>query len=101
MIEPTETESKAALDRFVEVMTLIAREAADDPQKLLDAPHTTPVRRIDEVKAAREPNVRWKTLKRDSSVIASPPQADEAISREKDALRLLRRSSAERTRSSQ
>lgn len=68
MIEPTETESKAALDRFIEVMTEIAGEAAKDPQKLIDAPHTTPVRRIDEVKAAREPNVRWKRS-------AAPPKS--------------------------
>lgn len=60
MIEPTETESKSALDSFIRAMKLIAREAREDPEKLRRAPTTTPVRRLDEVKAAREPNLRWK-----------------------------------------
>ncbi len=54
MIEPTETESKQTLDRFVEVMLKIADEAHNDPQLLHDAPHNTPVSRLDEVKAARD-----------------------------------------------
>lgn len=54
LIEPTETESKETLDRFVEVMLTIADEAATNPELLHDAPHTTPVRRVDEVKAAKE-----------------------------------------------
>lgn len=54
MIEPTETESKATLDAFVETMCQIAREARESPEMLREAPHTTPVRRLDEVKAARE-----------------------------------------------
>jgi glycine dehydrogenase subunit 2 len=54
MIEPTETESKQTLDRFVEVMLKIADEAHNDPQLLRDAPHHTPVSRLDEVKAARD-----------------------------------------------
>ena len=53
MIEPTETESKQTLDRFAEVMLKIADEAHNDPQLLHDAPHHTPVSRLDEVKAAR------------------------------------------------
>ncbi len=60
MIEPAETETKAALDRFIEVMREIAREAAADPEILHDAPHSTPVRRVDEVKAARNPILRWQ-----------------------------------------
>jgi glycine dehydrogenase subunit 2 len=60
MIEPTETESKETLDRFVDVMARIAREAEENPQVLLDAPVTTPVRRIDEVRAARQPDLRWR-----------------------------------------
>ena len=71
MVEPTETEAKATLDRFVEVMAEIAREAQTHPEKLLEAPLTTPVRRINEVKAAREPNVRWKKEAAGPSVIAS------------------------------
>jgi glycine dehydrogenase subunit 2 len=54
MIEPTETESKQTLDSFVEAMRQIAVEAAEDPALLQTAPHTTPVRRLDEVKAARD-----------------------------------------------
>ena len=59
MIEPTETESIEVLDRFVEVMQTIAREARESPQTLKQAPSATPVRRIDEVLAARKPVVRW------------------------------------------
>ena len=54
MIEPTETESKQSLDSFVDAMLKIAEEAHDNPSILMDAPHTTPVGRLDEVKAARE-----------------------------------------------
>jgi glycine dehydrogenase subunit 2 len=58
MIEPTETEPKERLDGFVHAMKEIAREAADDPDTLHSAPHSRPVRRLDEVKAAKEPVVR-------------------------------------------
>lgn len=54
MIEPTETESKETLDRFVEVMLKIAEEAHSKPELLHEAPHHTPVKRMDEVKAARD-----------------------------------------------
>ena len=57
MIEPTETESKATLDTFIEVMIEAALAAQTNPQLLLDAPVTTPVGRLDETKAAREQNV--------------------------------------------
>src|SRR5262249_17994276 len=60
MIEPTETESKETLDQFCEAMITIAREAETNPQAVLDAPRTTPVRRLDQTKAAREPNLRWR-----------------------------------------
>ncbi|NLO92302.1 MAG: aminomethyl-transferring glycine dehydrogenase subunit GcvPB [Elusimicrobia bacterium] len=59
MIEPTETESKAALDSFVQAMTEIYQEAQKDPELLKSAPHNLPVRRLDEVGAARTPNLRW------------------------------------------
>ena len=59
MIEPTETETKERLDEFVAAMRSIAAEAADDPQRLRDAPRSRPVRRLDEVKAAKEPVVRY------------------------------------------
>ncbi len=60
MIEPTETESKETLDAFVDAMVKIAEEAKANPDLLTKAPHTTPVRRLDEVLAARELNLRWK-----------------------------------------
>ncbi|MBI4056055.1 MAG: aminomethyl-transferring glycine dehydrogenase subunit GcvPB [Elusimicrobia bacterium] len=63
MIEPTETESKQTLDRFVEAMRRIAQEAKEKPDWVKQAPHTTPVRRLDEVRAARFPNLRWKPNK--------------------------------------
>ncbi len=59
MIEPTETEPKERLDSFVRAMKEIAREAADDPEILKGAPHSRPVRRLDEVKAAKEPVVKY------------------------------------------
>ena len=55
MIEPTETESKPTLDAFVAAMRAIADEARKEPALVKGAPHDTPVRRLDEVKAAREP----------------------------------------------
>jgi len=60
MIEPTETESKETLDAFAEAMLEIAEEARTNPDLLHEAPHVTPVGRLDEVKAAREPVLRWK-----------------------------------------
>lgn len=60
MIEPTETESRERLDLFAEAMELIAAEARDSPEKVKAAPWTTPVRRLDGVRAAREPVLRWK-----------------------------------------
>jgi len=63
MIEPTETETLATLNYFVEVMKKIADEATTEPDMVQHAPCTTPVRRVDEVKAAREPNLRWKNEK--------------------------------------
>jgi len=59
MIEPTETESKSTLDAFVEDMLLIAAEAATDPEKLHRAPVTTPVGRLDEGRAVRQPILRY------------------------------------------
>ena len=59
MIEPTETEAKETLDAFVDAMLAIVHEAADDPQLLHDAPHERPVRRLDEVRAAKHPVVRY------------------------------------------
>ncbi len=54
LIEPTETETKQTLDEFIEVMKKIAQEAKTSPELLHDAPHVTPVSRVDEIKAAKE-----------------------------------------------
>ena len=59
MIEPTESESKEKLDEFVETMLQIAQEAKTNPEKILSAPHTTPVKKIDEVTAARKPDLNY------------------------------------------
>ncbi len=60
MVEPTETESKDSLDEFAEAMKEIAREAEENPDLLHQAPSETPVGRLDETKAAREPVLRWR-----------------------------------------
>jgi glycine dehydrogenase subunit 2 len=60
MIEPTETESKEGLDRFIKTMITIADEAKENPDLLLQAPRRVKVRRLDEVLAARKPKLRWK-----------------------------------------
>jgi glycine cleavage system P protein (glycine dehydrogenase) subunit 2 len=60
MIEPTETESKQELDGFIEAMLAIAKEAAERPDLVKAAPHTTRIGRIDEAAAARRPVLRWK-----------------------------------------
>jgi len=58
MVEPTETETKESLDAFAEALEQILAEAEADPEKAKQAPYTTPVRRLDEVKATRKPVVR-------------------------------------------
>ena len=60
MIEPTETESKQTLDAFADAMAQIIEEARSDPELLHSAPHTSPVTRLDEVKAARNPVLCYK-----------------------------------------
>src|ERR1700676_519116 len=60
MIEPTESESIEEMDLFVEAMKSIAEEVEEDPQTVLDAPHSTRVSRLDETAAARKPVLRWK-----------------------------------------
>ena len=60
MVEPTETETLETLDNFIEVMNKIKEEALEDSKILEEAPTTTPVRRLDEVKAARKPVVKWE-----------------------------------------
>jgi glycine dehydrogenase subunit 2 len=60
MIEPTETESKEALDAFCDALLAIAREAEEEPQVVKEAPHTAPIGRLDEAAAARRPVLRWR-----------------------------------------
>ena len=64
MIEPTETEGRRTLDRFCDAMIAIAKEAKENPELLKDAPSGTIFRRLDEVRAAREPRLRWTPRKR-------------------------------------
>jgi glycine dehydrogenase subunit 2 len=59
MIEPTETESLESIDGFVEAMRRIAAEAETDAEVVTGAPHRPIVRRLDEVRAARKPRLRW------------------------------------------
>jgi len=60
LIEPTETESKDVLDAFVAAMSQIQREAEQEPERVRGAPHTMPVRRLDDVRAARHLDLTWK-----------------------------------------
>ncbi len=62
LIEPTETESLETIDRFVDALIEIAREAETDPEIVTSAPHDAPVRRLDEATAARQPNLRWRGM---------------------------------------
>jgi glycine dehydrogenase subunit 2 len=62
LIEPTETESVETLDSFADALVAIAAEAASDPEVVKSAPHTAPVRRLDEATAARQPNLRWRPM---------------------------------------
>jgi glycine dehydrogenase subunit 2 len=59
MIEPTESESKEELDLFIDAMRQIAREAEENPELVLNAPHATRISRLDEVTAARKPVLRY------------------------------------------
>lgn len=62
MIEPTEVESKETIDDFISTMIKIANEAMEDPELLKTAPHNTVVRRLDDVKAARTPIIKFKDI---------------------------------------
>jgi glycine dehydrogenase subunit 2 len=64
MIEPTETEDRASLDAFIDALKQIAEEADKSPETLKAAPMETPVRRLDEARAARELVLRWKSQRR-------------------------------------
>jgi glycine dehydrogenase subunit 2 len=60
MIEPTESEAKETLDAFCDALVAIAREAAEEPGTVHDAPHSRPVKRLDEVRAAKEVVVKYR-----------------------------------------
>lgn len=60
MIEPTETESIETIDAFIDILIKISKEAKENPEILKEAPHNTPVRRLDEATAARNPVLTWK-----------------------------------------
>lgn len=62
LIEPTETEALETLDAFADTLIVIAAEAARDPGMVKTAPHTAPVKRLDEATAARKPNLRWRPM---------------------------------------
>lgn len=61
MVEPTESETKEKLDEFIENMVEIAKVSQSNPEEVLSAPHSTPVKKIDEVTAARQPDLNFKS----------------------------------------
>jgi glycine dehydrogenase subunit 2 len=67
LIEPTESVGRAELDQFIEAMRSIAREATEDPETVLNAPHSTRIGRLDEAAAARKPVLRWKPAAKSSA----------------------------------
>jgi glycine dehydrogenase subunit 2 len=78
MIEPTETETKETLDAFCDAMIAIAGEAAESPELLKDAPHHRPVRRLDEVRAAKHPVVKYEFEQHPVQEAPAAPLAAEA-----------------------
>jgi glycine dehydrogenase subunit 2 len=62
LIEPTETESVETLDAFADALETIVAEARREPELVRSAPHTAPVKRLDEATAARQPNLRWRPM---------------------------------------
>jgi glycine dehydrogenase subunit 2 len=85
MIEPTETETKETLDAFADAMLAIAHEAAASPDLLKDAPTTAPVRRLDEVKAARNPVVRYRFDEHPDLAAQAKPGEVEVLEAQKGA----------------
>jgi len=67
MIEPTETETRETLDSFIDALIAIAQEARNDPELVKSAPYSTPVRRLDEARAARKPVLRWEPRSADGA----------------------------------
>ena len=73
LIEPTETESREALDAFVSAMIHILKEAEEEPEHVRAAPHTMPVRRLDDVRAAKQLDLTWKPTPTAPAQLAAPP----------------------------
>jgi glycine dehydrogenase subunit 2 len=78
MIEPTETEAKETLDAFADAMLAIRREAEEEPELLKEAPHVRPVKRLDEVRAAKQPIVRYLFEEHEDPVVADEARQLEA-----------------------
>jgi glycine dehydrogenase subunit 2 len=74
LIEPTESVGRQELDQFIDAMQSIAKEAVDNPELVLNAPHTTRIGRLDEAAAARKPVLRWKPVT-DAEVVATGSSA--------------------------
>jgi len=72
LIEPTESVGHQELDQFIDAMRSIAKEAAEDPELVLNAPHSTRIGRLDEAAAARKPVLRWKPKLAESHSTATP-----------------------------
>jgi glycine dehydrogenase subunit 2 len=73
LIEPTETESKETLDAFISAMVHILKEAEEEPEHVKAAPHTMPVRRLDDVRAAKQLDLTWKQTPTASGTAPRPP----------------------------
>jgi glycine dehydrogenase subunit 2 len=73
LIEPTETESREALDAFVSAMVHILKEAEEEPEHVKAAPHTMPVRRLDDVRAAKQLDLTWKPTPTPPAQATAPP----------------------------
>jgi glycine dehydrogenase subunit 2 len=73
LIEPTETESREVLDAFISAMVHILKEAEEEPEHVRAAPHTMPVRRLDDVRAAKQLDLTWKQTA--ATAPAAPPPA--------------------------
>jgi glycine dehydrogenase subunit 2 len=78
MIEPTETETPETLEEFCKTVEKIVEEARKDPAFVKGAPYNTPVRRLDEVKAAREPVLKWDSRNEPFELGARPPSRTES-----------------------
>jgi glycine dehydrogenase subunit 2 len=85
MIEPTETETKETLDEFVEAMLAIVREAADEPDVIREAPHDRPVRRLDEVLAAKRAVVKYGFEEHPDLAAEGPPSEARQLETQKGA----------------